>query len=146
MDFKTIETVTLESSETTAWEKGKYNLENGYPAAVPVADDEVRAEIEKLTKGHGTGSPLYEDGKIKVPYLKPRYLPDGLLNNRFARTRLELQAIGILTNPQDKRYLRFKADPMILCSKHSYPEDYSPFCLAFKMLPFIFPFLWVTKN
>ena len=80
-----------------------------------------------------------EKGKYNF---KPRYLPDGLLNNRFARTRLELQAIGILTNPQDKRYLRFKAYPMILCPKPSYP----PFCLAFKMLPFIFPFLWVTKN
>ena len=71
-------------------------------------------------------------GKIKVPYLKPRYLPDGLLNNRFARTRLGLQAIGILTNPQDKRYLCFKANP--------------PFCPAFKILPSIPPFLWPARG
>ena len=124
MDFKTIETVTLESFKTVAWEINELKLKMGLPVAVPVTDDGVIVKIEELVKKHGTESPLHGNGKIKMLYLKSECLSNEILKNRFAHIQLDLRVIGILTATEGERYLCFKAHLTVMCPCDSHIVDH----------------------
>ena len=131
MNFKYIETVKFELTETITWGVEK-NIRNGYSIPVSINDDEVKTKIEELVKEHNAKSPLYGHGEKKTLYLKSKCLSERqkkeLLNKGLTHIRVEFETKCLFTNDDGTNNLCFKVNKLGKVIKplpeDSCPEDY----------------------